>query len=56
MKEAQSNCAKRAYSAPRIQPKGRVEDLTRWIGGKWGEFFNGQGSGWNPWASPGNGS
>ena len=44
---------KKPYVSPTITPQGRVEDLTQWIGGRWGEFFNGQGSGWNPWATPG---
>jgi hypothetical protein len=44
---------KKVYVTPSITAQGRVEDLTQWIGGRWGEFFNGQGSGWNPWKSPG---
>lgn len=56
MKNRPIDSAKRAYSSPSIRPMGRVENLTRWIGGKWGEFFNGQGTGWNPWAPPGGGS
>ena len=44
---------KKPYASPTITPQGRVEDLTQWIGGQWGEFFNGQGSGWNPWKTPG---
>lgn len=48
--------AKKPYSTPSIEPKGRVEEITRWIGGWWGEFFHGQGSGWNPWSRPGGGS
>lgn len=47
---------KRIYETPKIEVQGRVEDLTQWIGGRWGEFFNGQGSGWNPWSPPGGGS
>jgi len=42
--------AKRPYEAPKFEVQGRVEDLTQWIGGRWGEFFNGEGTGWNPWA------
>lgn len=51
-----SNPKKRVYSTPTIRVQGRVEELTRWIGGNWGEFFGGQGSGYNPWARPGAGS
>lgn len=47
---------KKAYSTPSIRSRGRLEDLTRWIGGPWGEFFSGQGAGWNPWGNPGTGS
>jgi hypothetical protein len=48
--------SKRPYSTPTIQSRGRIEEMTRWVGGRWGEFFSGQGSGWNPWQAPGTGS
>ena len=42
---------KKEYVCPDVSEQGRVEDLTQWLGGRWGEFFNGQGSGWNPWTA-----
>ncbi len=51
--QTHSNDTDRTYETPSIEVQGRVEELTQWIGGRWGEFFNGQGSGWNPWANPG---
>lgn len=47
---------KKSWTSPAVKPQGRVEDLTQWIGGLWGEFFGGQGSGWNPWKQAGGGS
>lgn len=47
---------KKNYTHPTVTEGGRVEELTRWVGGRWGEFFGGQGSGWNPWTNPGGGS
>lgn len=40
------------YTAPKLTVYGTVEKLTGWVGGPWGEFLGGQGSGWNPWACP----
>lgn len=40
---------KKEYVSPSVSEQGRVEDLTQWLGGRYGEFFNGQGAGWNPW-------
>lgn len=44
---------KHSYQAPKVTDQGRVEDLTQWVGGLWGEFMAGQGSGWNPWKNAG---
>ena len=40
---------KKGYETPKIEVQGRVEDLTQWINGSWGEFFSGDQGGWNPW-------
>ncbi len=45
---------KKVYSAPQLVEHGSIESITGWIGGPWGEFFGGQGSGWNPYKKPGN--
>lgn len=51
-----SDKQKKQYIPPKITIYGKVEDLTGWIGGPWGEFFNGPISGWNPGEEPGGGS
>ena len=43
---------KKAYSPPQLTVHGSVEKVTGWVGGPWGEFFGGQGGGWNPWGNP----
>jgi len=43
---------KKRYSSPKITTYGKVEEITGWIGGPWGEFFNGPISGWNPGDDP----
>ena len=40
---------RKQYTTPRLVEHGSIENITGWIGGPWGEFFSGQGSGWNPW-------
>jgi hypothetical protein len=39
---------KKAYVAPQLIELGEVEKMTQWLGGPYGEFFGGQGTGWNP--------
>lgn len=43
---------KKPYSPPKLVVRGSVEKLTGWIGGPWGEFLGGEGSGFNPWKDP----
>ena len=43
---------KKAYDPPTLVELGSVENRTQWIGGLFGEFFGGQGTGWNPWSVP----
>lgn len=44
---------KKPYVAPELVEHGSIEKITGWVGGPWGEFFGGQGSGWNPWKQKG---
>jgi len=46
---------KKTYVAPELTEHGSIEKITGWVGGPWGEFFGGQGSGWNPWKNGENG-
>ena len=39
---------KKEYNSPKITTYGKVEEITGWLGGPWGEFFCGPISGWNP--------
>ena len=51
--QARDGQAKRPYVAPEVVDYGTVEKITGWVGGPWGEFFGGIGTGWNPWQQPG---
>ena len=46
---------KKHYVSPTITPQGRVEELTKLIGGRWGASLSPQGLAgpWNPWKTPG---
>jgi len=48
MPHALQGAGKLPYQRPELTELGPIEVVTRWIGGPWGEFFGGQGSGWNP--------
>ena len=47
---------RKSYSSPTIEPKGRVEDVTRWGNGWWSLLLGQQDKTWNHWATPGGGS
>ncbi len=44
---------KKPYITPDLIEHGSIEKITGWVGGPWGEFLGGQGSGWNPWKKNG---
>ena len=44
---------KKHYESPILEEHGRIEDLTGWVGGPWGEFLGGPVTGYNPVVRPG---
>ena len=47
---------KKSYAPPRLKDYGPINEVTGWIGGRFGEFFGGEGTGWNPYKDPPSGS
>ncbi|MEM6674435.1 MAG: hypothetical protein AAF726_16435 [Planctomycetota bacterium] len=47
---------KRNYTRPTVEARGRIEDLTRWVGQRQKVGNLPSAGGWNIWTQPGTGS